>query len=101
MLKIKKGIQPPLVILVAVVGNVSERRGITITLTSAADGRHSKWSGHYQLRCLDIRSKTLTNKQGIVDDIRSDLEWHFPSDRIYVAIHDIGKRNEHIHVQFK
>ena len=101
MIKIKKGVQPPLIIIVAVIANVAERRGIILTITSGIDSKHSDWSGHYQLRCVDVRSKSLIDKDGIVADIHSGMEEYFPPDGIYVAIHDKGKRNEHIHVQFK
>ena len=101
MLKIKKRIQPPIIYIAVAIANVAERRGITLTITSGLEGKHSTWSGHYQLRCLDVRSKNLSDKNGIVADIHSVMELYFPSDRIYVAIHDKGKRNEHIHAQFK
>ncbi len=57
MIKIKKGVQPPNIIIAAVIANVAEHRGITLTITSGMEGKHSEWSGHYQLRVLDIRSK--------------------------------------------
>lgn len=101
MIKIKTLVQPPLVYIIAVIANVAEKRGITLTITSGLDGRHAEWSGHYQLRCADVRSKTLADKDGIVMDIYTRMEDYFPPNRIYVAIHDKGKRNEHIHVQFK
>ncbi len=101
MIKVKKGVQPPIIYIAAVVANVAEHRGITLVVTSGLDSRHSDWSGHYQLRCLDVRSKNLDDKNGIVADIYTGMEVYFPSDRIYVAIHDVGKRNEHIHCQFK
>lgn len=101
MLKIKKGVQPPIVYISAVIANVAEHRNITLTITSGLDGKHSEYSGHYQLRCLDVRSKNLIDKEGIVADIHSGMELYFPPERIYVEIHNRGKRNEHIHVQFK
>lgn len=101
MLKIKKRIQPPVTYIAVAIANVAEHRGITLTITSGSEGKHSQWSGHYQLRCLDVRSKNLSDKNGIVADIYTTMELYFPSDRIYVAIHDVGKRNEHIHCQFK
>jgi len=103
MLKIKKGVQPPIVHIIAIVANVAEKRDITLTITSCIDGKHSDWSGHYQLRCLDVRSKNLSNadKARVLIDIRAAMRQYFPSARIYARIHDEGKRNEHIHVQFK
>ncbi len=101
MIKIKKGVQPPIVLIMAAIANVAEHRGIDLTITSGLDGRHSEWSGHYQLRCLDIRSKNLSDKEGVKADIHSNMELYFPINKIYVGIHDRGKRNEHIHVQFK
>lgn len=101
MIKIKKGVQPPIIIIVAIIGNVAEHRGISLTITSGLDSKHSEWSGHYQLRCADVKSKNLSDKDGIVADIYTGMELYFPHDRIYVAIHSKGKRNEHIHVQFK
>lgn len=103
MLKIKKGVQPPIIYIAAAIANVAEIRSITLTITSGLDGKHSEYSGHYQLRCLDVRSKNLDAKEKdkIMRDIRSGMRLYFPRDRIYVEIHDLGKRNEHIHAQFK
>jgi len=103
MLKVKKGVQPPLVYIIVAMANVSEMRGITLTITSGLDSRHGEWSGHYQLRCADGRSKTFPSpkKESIRDSLRSELRQYFPRNRVYCEIHDLGKRNEHYHLQFK
>ena len=103
MLKVKAGVQPPLIYIVAAIANVSERRAITITITSGLDGKHSEWSGHYQLRCVDARSKGFSknDKEMIRADIERELKMMLPVRRIYVGLHDAGNRNEHFHVQFK
>jgi len=107
MINVKIGVQPPIVYIVAAIANVSERRGIALRITSGIDGKHSRWSGHYQLRCVDVGTKELPESQlsDIRDDIRGSMTVFFPSDRIYVEIHSKGDRgpegNEHIHAQFK
>lgn len=100
MIRVKPGVQPPLVYLMAAVANVSERLGRTWTITSATDGKHSEWSGHYQLRALDAR-RDISDEALI--SIRYELKalMGVSLQRLYVKRHDIGTPNEHIHLQFK
>lgn len=107
MIKIKTLVQPPLIRIVAVIANVAEERGITLRISSGIDGKHSEFSGHYQLRSVDVGSKEhdVSMLPMICDDLRKEMGKYFPPSRVYVGIHSKGDRgengNEHIHVQFK
>jgi len=107
MLEIKDGVQPPVFHIIAIVANIANGRNITLRITSGLDGKHSKYSGHYQLRCVDVGTKEHPEDilTSLCNEIRAAMELVFPPDRVYVQIHNQGDRgptgNEHMHVQFK
>ena len=103
MLTVKAGVQPPLIYLVAAIGKIAERLGISWELSSGLDRRHSEWSGHYQLRAVDIGTDGITDAEA--DQIRMEvirlMRLQGDPGRIYVKVKDRGTDNEHVHVQFK
>jgi hypothetical protein len=55
MIKIKNGVEPRLLIIVAAAANVATEMGVTVTITSGTDGKHMEGSFHYQGKAVDIR----------------------------------------------
>ncbi len=103
MLTVKPGVQPPLIYLLAAIANVSEIVGLQLRITSGLDSQHSQWSGHYQLRAVDVGSKEFSaeQKELILATLEKELEIRLPVDRVYAALKSPGTEHEHFHVQFK
>lgn len=103
MISVKNGVQPILIHLISAVANVAQQKNIELRITSGIDGKHSEFSGHYQLRCIDVGSKEFqySEKHLIRLAIELELKKRFDSDRIFVDLEHEGQENEHIHVQFK
>ena len=103
--RVKGGVQPKLIIIVVAVCNEAQRLGVElkpddvhVTITSGIDGKHADDSGHYQLRALDVRSKNFRGrpaKDGFMLGLRKRL-----GPRYTVILESMGKRNEHVHVQY-
>lgn len=128
-MKVKRGVQPPHLYILAAFVNVYARLGILehLRVTSGLDGKHSRLSGHYQNRALDFGTKwanrfdrsafpTLyvpdgydipTSKAAVLelvcDMVRCEIAelLEIPIGTVYVAVQSPGTRNEHIHAQVK
>lgn len=98
MIKVKPGVQPRLVHLVAGVANAAFAAGLDeVWITSAMDSIHAPDSLHYALRALDLRTHNLTSEQ--VARLMAELAKALgPSaDIIWEAR---GTPNSHLHVEF-
>lgn len=118
-MRVKAGVQPPLVHLLAGVSN-AEREHVKArlrelgvaddlladafsfhhTVTSGLDGAHSTWSGHYQLRAVDVRVSDIPadRHDEACQAVREEIEALMPAERVWVDIHGPVM---HLHAQFK
>lgn len=96
-LRVKAGVQPPMIKLIVAVANVAQRleEQDEVWITSGIDGIHSSNSLHYSLRAIDIRTHNLKDPVGFVKLLRDELGPGY--DVIYESA---GKPNAHIHIEF-
>jgi hypothetical protein len=98
-LRVKTGVQPKLLVIVAAVAN--EARRLTapplVYLTSGLDGTHADWSKHYQLGALDVRSQNFPSPAS-KREFRRRLQARLGA-RYRVILEGEGTANEHFHIQ--
>lgn len=99
-LKVKLGVQPRLVDIIAAIGNVAQPMTIPaeIWITSAMDSIHSPNSLHYALRAADVRTKnfpSLAAIQAFANRLREEL-----GPAYQVIYEDPGGENQHLHIEF-
>jgi len=58
-IKIKRGVQPDSLMLMAALANTAEIWSLDVTVTSGSDGKHRQGSRHYTDQAIDVRSKEL------------------------------------------
>jgi hypothetical protein len=65
--------------------------------TTEAECRATSDSYHYKDRAIDVRSHDMDSatKNRVVSELKKKLGQHYR-----VAIHDEGKKNEHIHIEY-
>lgn len=94
-IKVKAGVQPRLINILAGVANVAATLATPseVWITSGIDGVHSMDSLHYALRAVDIRSRNFPSAealQSFVARLRTELG---PAYQVIVE-------SDHIHVEF-
>lgn len=68
-----------------------------LVITSGTDGEHSGPNDpHHRGEAYDVRTKDLTNKQGVLETIQA-----FLGDAFYAFLESPDTDNEHIHIQVK
>lgn len=92
MIRVKDGVQPQLIRIVAEVANISEELDLPLTITSGIDGQHGEDSLHYALRAVDIRINDL--KPNEVKAVVADLQ------KFLGTSYDVVLEADHIHVEF-
>jgi hypothetical protein len=101
VLKIKLGVQPPIVRILCGVANVAATVTCVsdVVITSANDGTHKDGSLHYKSAALDVRTKNFPDeptKQSFLTALRQELgEADF--DFVY---EDPGGVNQHVHIEY-
>lgn len=108
-MQFKDGAQPPLMHIQEAIRKAEDQLRIDgvipreLTVTAGINGAHSEWSGHFQLRAIDVRVRDIPrdNWERVRGAIELQMERVFPVDRVYVGLHDPDGPNVHIHVQFK
>lgn len=87
---------------------VSNKLGISLTLTAGTNGVHSgPTDPHYSGNAFDVRSHDLVNKQDVLTAVMTELGQPSPSSGGYVTskffgwIEDSEQENEHIHLQLR
>jgi len=58
-IKIKRGVQPDQLLLMAALANTAEIWSLDVTVTSGVEGKHRQGSRHYTHQAIDVRSKAL------------------------------------------
>ncbi len=101
LIKIKAGVQPPVIVLMAAVANVAQTLDAptTILVTSGNDGTHATTSKHYSNEAIDIRSKSfpsLKAKRAFIAAVLKRLGTGYT-----MILEEEGKPNEHFHLQVK
>lgn len=105
MIKVKTGVKPKMLVIMAAVANVAHQMQDEhgsfpreVLITSGNDGRHMLTSRHYSNDALDVRTKTfgtLGLKQQFVAQVLARL------GRDYQGIlESVGKPNEHAHFEY-
>lgn len=97
MIKIKRGVTPRNLYIMAAAANVAEMLGVEVVITSGTDGKHMKGSKHYTSEALDIRTKTLSREKkfALLDGILARLGTNYQG-----ILESEDKVNEHIHVEY-
>lgn len=98
-LRIKAGVQPPVLIVLAAIANEAQRLSSPsrVWITSGIDGRHMARSRHYQLCAVDVRSKNFPSHAAKLD-FRDRLQARLGAD-YRVILEAVGRPNEHFHVE--
>jgi len=98
MIKIKSGVEPHSLIILAAIANVAQELDRTVVITSGNDSRHMKTSLHYQDRALDIRSRDMPSvdyKLSFINAVHARLGEDYDC-----VLEDEGGPNEHIHIEY-
>ena len=95
VLKVKNGVQPKLVHLLAAISRAAGRlhNPSEVWITSGIEGQHSPDSLHYALRAVDIRTRNFPT-MNTLDDFIIDLRVELGPD------YDIVKEATHLHVEW-
>jgi hypothetical protein len=96
MVKIKSGVTPAHLIILAAIANVAEQWNRTVTVTSGTDGRHMAGSRHYKSAALDVRSKDFEPEDKPLF-IRAVL--HRLGPDYQGILEQAGQPNEHFHFE--
>ena len=90
---IPTGTAPELIIAMMIVNEVYKAHGHSLTITSIADGRHSKTSLHYIGHAFDCRTRMLKSDEiyEIVKDISSRLTTDY----------DVVVEDTHLHIEYQ
>jgi len=63
MIKIKAGVTPPNLVILAAAANAAAELALTVVVTSGTDGQHMVGSKHYDGAALDFRTRNLTGAE--------------------------------------
>lgn len=101
MIRLKAGVKPANLVILAAVANVSVLMNLPfdVWITSGNDSKHMDGSDHYKNAALDVRSKNFPNramKERFLDMVLSRLG---PSYRGMLEAE--GTDNEHFHIEVK
>jgi len=101
VIRLKEGVQPRLINLVAALANVLP----TLTpapdevwITAGIDGEHGADSLHYALRAIDIRTHNLTADQKV--QLVKGLQTALGPKNVDCFLEAAGLSNEHIHLEW-
>lgn len=95
MIKIKSGVTPPNLIILAAVANAAQELGLVVTITSGTDGVHMTGSKHYIGAALDVRSHDIADKKAFLGNLRKRLGAAY-----YCFLESPGTPNEHFHCEY-
>ncbi len=99
VIKLKEGVQPKLILLVAALANVASELALEeVWITAGIDGTHGADSLHYALRAIDIRIHNLTPAQA--DALVAGLIRHLGEANVDCFIEAKGTPNAHIHLEY-
>lgn len=90
------GAKPELVIGLMVADTVYSGNGEQLTVTSIAEGVHSRKSRHYLGMAADLRTNNIDKLKTrvILTQLKHNLQ------EFYILLEHEGEPNEHIHMQF-
>lgn len=95
MIKIKEGVTPRNLYIMAAIANVAQLMNIEVVITAGTDGRHKKNSKHYTGDALDIRSKNVFEKKRFLDLVSIRL-----GDGYQCFMESERTPNEHFHIEY-
>lgn len=98
-LAVKRGVKPPVFLIVAGVVNAMDDLGLQqgVVITSGNDGRHMTGSRHYTFEAVDFRTKHLPRE--VLTPFRTRVKKRLGRD-FDVILESVGKVNEHLHVEY-
>ncbi len=90
---IPNGVKTEIILAILVAKSVYETAGHSLTVTSIADGKHSKTSLHYVGYAVDLRTRMLSEdeKHDIAREIRERLTTDY----------DVVVEDTHIHIEYQ
>lgn len=97
MIKIKSGVLPKNLTILAAVANVAASLDHDVIVTSGVDGKHMTGSLHYTYEALDIRSKNFLNalaKRNFMTAVLKRLGKGYQ-----MILENAGKAQEHFHCE--
>jgi hypothetical protein len=98
MVKIKSGVQPVNLIILAAIANVSASLPYDVYITSGNDGTHMKTSKHYSYAALDVRTKNFpdaVSKRNFMAAVLKRLGKGYQG-----ILESEGTENEHLHFEY-
>lgn len=105
MMKLKAGvnptgIQPEILLAIAIVSQIYKEHGYDAVITSLFDGVHGEHTLHKRdgkCRAVDFRTKQLTqiDKELMIPTIKDAL-----GDSYDVIFESLGEPNEHLHIEY-
>lgn len=91
-----RGLEPQMLVALAVVDDLFSRAGLPTVVTSANDSSHKDGSYHYLGRAFDFRTK---HAAGMMRGITAELKRKLGPLGFDVVFEDEGGINEHLHVE--
>jgi hypothetical protein len=98
MIKLKTGVTPRNLYIMAAVANVAASLPHDVVITAGTDGQHKKGSKHYSYEALDIRSKNfpdLASKQAFIKAVMNRLGSDYDG---FLELPNTP--NEHFHIEY-
>lgn len=93
MLKVKTGVKPKNLLIMAGLANTSEKLGLTLVITSGTDGVHMSGSKHYNGDAIDVRISNL--KTAELRSVLTDLTSRLGPLGCQIILED-----DHIHIEY-
>lgn len=98
LVKIKAGVKPKSLVILAAIANVARDLPHDVTITSGNDSTHMRGSKHYVDAALDVRTKNFpssASKQAFVAAVLRRLGKGYDG-----FVENEGKVNEHAHFEW-
>lgn len=90
---IPTSLKPETLLAIIIVAEVYKLYGHTLTITSIADGKHSRQSLHYVGYAFDCRTKMLGGDE--VYDIAEEIRQRLTTD------YDVVVEDTHLHIEYQ
>lgn len=98
MIKLKTGVSPRNLYIMAAVANAAQALQLNVTVTAGNDGQHMKGSKHYSYEALDVRSKDFPSSKAKADFLATVMARL--GDQYQGFLELPNTPNEHFHIEF-
>ena len=92
MIKVKTGVTPKMLVIMAAMANTAEEMGFVAVVTSGRDSKHMTGSKHYTGNALDFRTHNFSPET--LAQIMSSMKARLGRD------YDVVLESDHLHVEY-